>query len=42
VGGLRALAVFAAISWCNNRLIEMLYIAVISLLILGGGFKSIA
>jgi len=39
---LRVLAVFAAISWCNNGLIEMLYAAVISLLILGGGFKSVA
>jgi len=42
VGGLRALAVFAVISWCNNGLIEMSYTAVISLLILGGGFKSVA
>jgi len=42
VGGLRALAVFVVISWYNNGLIEMLYAAAISLLILGGGFKSVA
>jgi len=42
VGGLRALAVFIVISWCNNGSIKILYAAVISLLILGGGFKSIA
>jgi len=35
------LAVFMVISWCSNRLIEVLYAVVISLLILGGNSSSV-